>query len=178
MKKLNESGYDAQVFVLDAQNMGVPQTRRRCFVIARRRDLKLPELVLDFNEPVITFGEIREQTAEGFITKYSLAMWKKRKMGDTGLSNATARTRNGKESCFSKVYAYDHLPCPTLVTCETICFSVPRNVLDIERLRAATFPEDYDYTGCDNEFLTGMCVPPVMTAQIAHQIAVQLFKRK
>ena len=59
VSKLSAAGYDSQVFILNAERMGVPQSRRRCFVIARRRDLGLPALKLYFNEPIITFGEVR-----------------------------------------------------------------------------------------------------------------------
>lgn len=176
VKRLDEAGYDTQVFILDAQYMGVPQVRRRCFVTARRRDLNLPPLHLDFNEPVVTFGEVREPVKEGKIEKMKKAMWQQRRMGDKGIGDVCLRTRQ-KTSGFSVCFAYDHLPCPTLVTPRLVCFDVCREMTDKEVINVATFPEDYDYDGCNIAFLTGMCVPPVMTAQIAHQIAKQWFKK-
>ena len=47
----NASGYDCQVFVLNAASMGVPQMRERCIIFGRRRDLNLPSLKLNFTEP-------------------------------------------------------------------------------------------------------------------------------
>lgn len=172
--RLASAGYDAQVFILDAQRMGVPQVRRRCFVIGRRRDLSLPALKLDFQEPVIPFKDMREPDYYGKIEPLSLAMWKQRMMGETSIGATCLRIRR-KTSGFSVGYVYDHLPVPTLVTLTHVLFDSPRNMTDLEKLRAATFPEDYDPMKVDVTFLTGMCVPPVMTAQIAHQIKEQLF---
>ena len=36
-----------------------------------------------------------------------------------------------------------------------------------------TFPLDYNYNGIDHVYLCAMSVPPVMTAQISHQIYLQ-----
>lgn len=176
VKRLDAAGYASQTFVLDAQYMGVPQVRRRCFVIARRKDQGFNPLTLNFCEPVITFGDIREKDHFGKIEELSLAMWKQRKMGDKSIGDVCLRTRR-KTSRFSVCFAYDHLPVPTLVTLTHVCFDHPRNMTNMEKLWAATFPEDYDYTGADVTFLTGMCVPPVMTAQIMHQIAKQWFNK-
>lgn len=132
LQRLGEYGYDAQGFVLDAQNMGVPQMRRRCFIIARRRDLHLPPLHLNFQEPVITFGEMREPQAEGDIGKICMAMWKLRKPGDKSIGDVCQRTRQ-KTSMFSVWFAYDSRPVPTLVTTNHVCFDVPREMTQKER---------------------------------------------
>ena len=42
-KTVDEAGYDAQIFVLNAASMGVPQIRERCFVIGRRKELGVEE---------------------------------------------------------------------------------------------------------------------------------------
>ena len=39
-----------------------------------------------------------------------------------------------------------------------------------------TFPMDYDFKTLRPQYLIGMSVPPIMTAQIAHQIWLQWFK--
>lgn len=176
IKRLNDAGYDAQAFVLDAQTMGVPQVRRRCFVIARRRDLNLPPVSFNFNEPVITFGEYRERGVEGRIDALSGAMWQYRQPSDKSIGEICERVRR-KTSRFSVCLAHDHLPVPTLVTCRFICFAEPREMTDKEVLLTATFPQDYDNEGANLTFLTGMCVPPVMTASISHEIAKQCFRK-
>lgn len=130
--RLKEYGYTPQVFILDAQYMGVPQTRRRCFVIARRDDLHLPALSLDFHEPVIPFRDIMEPTAEGFASPFGLAMWKQRRYGDKTLCDVSERTRR-KTSGFSVGYVYSHNPVPTLVGNELYLFDYPRIMTERER---------------------------------------------
>ena len=169
-------GYDSQAFILDAKNMGVPQTRRRVFVIARRKDLNLPPLSLAFSEPEIPFIEVRNPQQEGKITPLCLGMWKLRQNGDRSIGAICRRARS-KTTMFSIWLVYDEEPCPTLVTNEHILFSFPRELMEDELRKIATFPMDYDTSGIDLRFLVGMCVPPVMTAQIAHQIDKQWFTR-
>ena len=48
---------------------------------------------------------------------------------------------------------------------------------DSERLSIQSYPEDYSFGGTEVEYLIGMSVPPVMTAQIAHQINLQWFAK-
>ena len=131
VKRLGEAGYDAQVFILDGQYMGVPQVRRRCFVIGRRHDLGLPALHLDFAEDVIPFDVIREPAHYGPIMDLCLAMWKQRRNGDKSIGDVCMRTRQ-KTSMFSVGFAYDHLPVPTLVTNRHVCFDHPRDMMDVE----------------------------------------------
>lgn len=65
IKAFKSAGYSVQIFLLDAQTMGVPQRRKRVFFIARRNDLNLPKLVLNFREKPIHFGEVRSALKSG-----------------------------------------------------------------------------------------------------------------
>lgn len=56
-----DAGYEVQLFLLNASTMGVPQKRERVFFVARRKDLKFPELKLNFNEKPILFREINDE---------------------------------------------------------------------------------------------------------------------
>lgn len=47
---------------------------------------------------------------------------------------------------------------------------------DHDNLSVSTFPQDYDFMGQRPEYAVGMCVPPVMTAQIARQVYYQWLK--
>ena len=132
VQRLADAGYTAQVFILDAQFMGVPQVRRRCFIIGRRDDLSLPALSLDFHEEPIPFRDIMEPTREGYYSKFGMAMWKQRRYGDVTLNAVSERTRR-KTSRFSVWYVYGHLPVPTLVTKENYLFDYPRIMTERER---------------------------------------------
>lgn len=173
--KLGRAGYDSQLFVLDAQFMGVPQRRRRVFIIGRRRDLNLPRLALDFQEPIIPAGEVRDDSFGGEPLKnVSLRRWKLRKPGDKCFADIAQR-EEGTVSDFGTSLIPKSETVPTLVTSRFAWFDTPRRVNDREQLLFASFPTDYEGGG-KIVFLTGMCVPPVMTANIAYEINRQMFQ--
>lgn len=60
IKKLEEAGYRTQIFLLNSARMGIPQKRERVFFISTREDLNFPKLHLEFNEKLITYGEIKD----------------------------------------------------------------------------------------------------------------------
>ena len=71
-REFDLAGYYVQHFLLDGSKMGVPQKRERVFFIAFRKDLAepflkqvnlfevQPEIQIKFNEPEITYKEIRQ----------------------------------------------------------------------------------------------------------------------
>lgn len=173
--KLGRAGYDAQLFVLDAQFMGVPQRRRRVFIVGRRRDLGLPRVELNFQEPVIPAGEVRDDTFGGEpLRDVSLRRWKLRRPGDRCFGDISLRSE-GAASNFTIKLVPKSEAAPTLVTARNAWYDIPRRANDRELLHFASFPEDYRGGG-KLPFLTGMCVPPIMTANIAYEINRQMFK--
>ena len=52
---------NVQIFLLNSAKMGVPQRRERTFFIARRKDLKLPKMVLNFSEKPIKYKEFKDE---------------------------------------------------------------------------------------------------------------------
>ena len=60
-ERLEASGYEVQLFLLNSATMGVPQSRERVFYIARRKDLNLPRLHLYFAEEPVRFGQIADK---------------------------------------------------------------------------------------------------------------------
>ena len=134
--KLRETGYETQVFILDAQLMGVPQRRRRVFVIGRRTDLKIPSLNLDFSEPVIPFGEIEETDYEGHdrdLGNVRLSYWKALRPGDTFLGDGALRL--SKVSQFSIPLADRTKVLPTITTRPAVLKHKPRQLTDLEILK-------------------------------------------
>ena len=175
---LTRAGYDCQVFILNAASMGVPQMRERCFVIGRRKDINYPPLQLDFKEQPVLFGEIidREDKTENLSTgeRQAFEMWKR---GDRSLAHTNERAK-GKNTGYTTSWVEEDRVCATLTTGKHLLTAIPRSLNDKEILSIGTFPQDYDYPNKERlRFLVGMSVPPVMTAQIAHQIAVQFFNK-
>lgn len=178
--RLRSVGYKrVQVFLLNAANMGVPQTRQRTFFIGLRDDMpRLPKLKIEVDEKPIPFGEIRdkEDTAQN-ITNERLAWWKKRKRGDRFYSDIIKR-ETGKEKWFTHSLACDEYVVSTIdASGMQFCFESPRLLNEREREMISTFPIDFKFDNRqDNWFMTGMCVSPVQMAHIADAIYNQWLK--
>lgn len=169
--RLNSIGYKVQVFLLNSKTMGVPQARERVFFIGHRKEYSLPPLKLQFNEPLIPFKFIKDSKGRG-ITEHALGLWKQRRITDRNMGDINDRV-NGRHSNFNTLIVHDNEVLGTLCSQNNnILYSAPIYLSDNERLLGTTFPIDYE-TGGRQQFLTGMCVPPVMTAQISYQIYLQ-----
>ena len=161
-------GYNVQLFVLNAASMGVPQSRVRVFFIGSRIDLELPKLKLGFNEPPIVFNVIKDKDGleHKAFTPRELRHWKAAKQGESV----------GKFEANRKQLLYQ--PMQTVVVQSRPSHPYePRYISTAEYLRGSTFPADYNFLKVNPKFVLGMSVPPIMTAQIAHQIYLQWLAR-
>lgn len=161
-KEFDDAGYYCQHWLLDASKMGVPQRRERVFFICLRKDLansfleqvdfftQLPKLKLQFNEKEIPIKNF----AKG-IKKKETQNYSETRFGDVMLdinkaSNTIATDINR--------YWLDENTLIDKDTCSLI----------------GSFPLDYNHLEFNNpQYLIGMSVPPVMTAQIATEIYSQ-----
>lgn len=79
-----------------------------------------------------------------------------------------------------KWYLKDGYPAKDTITanqCEGFFHSTEkRKISDNECKLIGTYPYDYNFKELRTMYLIGMSVPPVMTAQVAHQIYLQWFK--
>ena len=164
-------GYKVQIFKLDASIMDDPQKRERIFFIGNR--LEFPKLKLNFNHRPILFGEVRGEKGVELDGKLKTLL---------NLANKTDRTLAsvnkrcyGSSSCFTNAIIYDDKVCPTITTSDTYYrFCDKTKLSDYDRIVCSTFPLDYNFYG-NTKFLTGMCVPPNMMANIATEIYNQWF---
>jgi DNA (cytosine-5)-methyltransferase 1 len=173
-KRLDEIGYNVQVFLLNSATMGVPQIRERVFFIGLRKDFHLPKLVLNFNEKPILFGEIIDRKENKHdLTDIQFELWKKQIPSDNTL--ADVRKRNmGRDSGFTDYLVSSNRICNTITASgKYICKEYPRWFNKIEYCKVGTFPIDYEFGKAGPQWYIGMSVPPVMTAQIANQIYLQ-----
>ncbi len=175
-QKLNNTGYETQLFLLNAATMGVPQKRNRVFFISRRKDLKLPKVNLKFDEKPILFKEFRNAKGSKPLSPRELKVWENKMPGESGFNEVLKRTE-GRDSNFSMRFFNDHeTPC-TLTTKD--CFVVseePRKVSPIEIINMSSFPEDYDFMGTHPRYFCGMSVPPLMIHKISKEIERQVLK--
>ncbi len=176
-KGFEDAGYKVQLFLLNAASMGVPQKRERVFFICQRNDLNLPKLVLRFDEKAILFGEIKTKENQYPLNETMLRYWNKRIEKDIDIANIAGRVDNRPNSFFNHKFLKDNKVANT-ITSGDLCtlYSEPRYRNDKEVIMCGTYPLDYNFKKVEPKYLIGMSVPPVMTAQVAHQIYLQWFK--
>ena len=171
--------YDAQLWRLNAATMGVPQSRERLFFVARRRDLGLPELAMEFGEPPITFRDATEalpfQDLQGTDIGKLGGMWSRVMPGE----RYSKLTNN--ERYFNWHKAAMTAPCPTIPGYAAVIShpSEKRKLSWVEVCLCSSWPYDYDFLDADVAkrcYVIGMGVPPVMAAQVAAQVAEQCFE--
>lgn len=186
----DNAGYYCQHWLLDAQYMGVPQRRERVFFVCLRKNLaepflcqaslfeQVPFLRLEFNEPIIPFGEVVDYSGREVKSKVLRLLWENRRYGDIDQSVANIRLR-GKNGNFGQSYVYETKISPTLTGKEEslILFNHPRFLGQSEVCCISSFPKDYIFCGQSPHYVCGMSVPPVMMAQIASQIYEQWLLR-
>lgn len=173
-----DAGYKVQLFLLNAASMGVPQKREMVFFICQRNDLKLPVLKLEFDEKPILFSELKGDLGKE-ISEHGMNIWERRILGDRSYSDVLVRDEN-RESNWNSKFIYKNEVCQTVLSSDgskLIEFDNPNHIGDAKLKMIGSFPNDYSFVDIKVQYLIGMSVPPVMTAQIAHQIYLQWFKK-
>jgi DNA (cytosine-5)-methyltransferase 1 len=158
-KAFDEAGYYCQHFLLNASTMGVPQRRERVFFICLRKDLagkflhwqdmftEIPKIEMEFNEKEIP------------INKFAKGIPKK-------------ETQNYSEGRFGDVMLDLNKPSNTIATDINRYWLTENMLIDKDTVSLiGSYPLDYNHLDFNNpQYLIGMSVPPVMTAQIATEV--------
>jgi len=184
LKAFDVAGYNVDYKLLDASKMGVPQRRVRVFFYAIRKDMvheindlfgDRPRLVLDWTIPVVTYSEIKRGVGRKQSPLY-FSRWERRVPTDTGFADICIRD-DGKNKCFSDVFAKNDIVMPTITSAENITDFDTGHFVSTETLKlSGTFPLDYNFNGNNPAYLIGMSVPPLMTAHIADAVYEQWLK--
>lgn len=174
LKAYDDAGYAVQLFLLNAAYAGVPQARERVFFIAHRKNLNYPKLKIAFNEPVITFGEVRSEHGVPYNT--NTEAWKLmllRRPEDKSLADVNKRER-GKTSQFNNAILSDNRPACTLTSAADFYRMYDGYKLSKQDIiNVQTFPQDYNFGKEQPKYVCGMSVPPVLMANIATEIYAQ-----
>jgi DNA (cytosine-5)-methyltransferase 1 len=177
-KEFEAAGYKVQLFLLNAASMGVPQKRERVFFICQRNDLNFPKLDLKFNEESIKYKDFKSNILGNKLTDETTLIWNKKIESDKSLGDIHLRL-NGKAKRFNAVFVKDNQTPNTIAAggdSIPIRFDFPNRVTMDECKIIGTYPLDYNFKKIDPNYLIGMSVPPVMTAQIATEIYNQWLK--
>lgn len=168
-----EVGYDTQLFLFNAAQMGVPQARERTFFIARRRDLEWGKLEMKFEEELQCSGiAMKGASLKGSrpITAETTVLWEKIKPG-RHLGDA-----HPKGSRFSEFKINPLDAACTIVSGATFYhWDQPRTLSNAEVVRLQSFPDDYNFCKVKPQYVCGMSVPPYMTQRVALEICRQWF---
>ena len=183
----NAAGYYVSYKLLDASKMGVPQRRERVFFYAIRKDLYKGQFMDLFqSEPLLDL-----EFCETEILFYDVKTSDERKPIAPALENAYDYCMKNKCADFAQYYEKNGLPrkyfnwrlifndrvCDTIKGECTCVAEGEQSYLNDEEIKLiGSYPGDYDFRGNKVEYLIGMSVPPVMTAQIATRVYEQWLK--
>jgi len=170
VRRMEANGYAVQVFCLNAASMGVPQKRERVFFIGHRKEFALPKLSLEFDEKPIVAGDVAKVMVivpdELRGTALSKDRWSRIKQGENfgKVANGSffSHERVDMDAVFNTI--------DTAAKHKKYHGEQFRKFTTAEYKQFGSYPLDYDFQSIEPEYLIGMSVPPVMTAQIANQI--------
>ena len=174
--RLKETGYKVNAQVLDAQWLGVPQSRKRIIFMGVREDLDLPPVYPKPFSYQYTFRDaIQGITNHGFIRWLSQCHINQLPRMKAGKAND--KYINMRRLSFDKpspaILAEAGRAAPYLHPNNERRLSIP------EVLRLQSFPDDFKLTGVyvnDWERL-GRSVPPLMSRAIAQTIREEILEK-
>lgn len=150
-KAFDTAGYTAQLFLVNGACMGVPQARERTFFIARRKDLNLPAMKLNFQEPLISVGKAFEglPPQEGKpLTGQLGKLWPRT---PPGLRLSEAHPKGALYS-YRKLHP-DKVAHTLAASCGLMHWDEPRIISEAEAIRLQSFPDDYNSLGVDMRYV-------------------------
>jgi DNA (cytosine-5)-methyltransferase 1 len=179
--RYKEIGYTPQLFLINAKNCGVPQSRERVFFCAFRNDLAFPSLTIAPSYPWISASSAvsdlkidLEERKETVFTQTDKLFWPGTKPGDS--YQAECLKQRGKKSFFNHVKLDRSKPSPTLSAQHHNYshWSEPRLLTLREWIRLGSFPDDYQVKNKKiGKYMIGMSVPPRMTEFVARAVIDQ-----
>jgi len=178
--KFRDAGYVVQIFLLNAASMGVPQKRERVFFVCQRNDMGFERLRLGFGEKAIPFREIISVENGSPLKGKMLDLWNKKNIGEKDLGKSCLRSTGVANYFGSKILLSNEVPLSVIASGSSplIHHDKPFEISAQECALIGSYPTDYSFKDMETKYLIGMSVPPVMTAQIAHQIWLQWLSKK
>ena len=179
MERFKAIGYNAQLFLVNAADCGVPQKRERVFFIALRNDIDKPKLVLAPEHKWISAGEATNDCinfSESQLSPIHFKLWHNIKEGES-LSNYYERIGQ-KARSFSEQKVNSKTPSCVLTSNSHhfLHWKYPRYLNYQEWKRLGSFPDDYQAkTDKIGKYMIGMSVPPRMMQRVAEAVIEQWF---
>lgn len=165
--------YFINEYLINAKLMGLPQSRTRFFIIATRKDFENHFINLNYNENLVPFCKILDKSDKKICNALK---------NEKNLSTYKQSLKNNKKAPFERnddcfVKYNKPIPCLTNHDDSWVIKSL-RRPNEKERKLASSFPMDFDFENKGNMiFGTGMCVAPLVAANIFHQIKLQFLDK-
>lgn len=172
-KELMDSGYQLRHYLCKGEQMGIPQKRHRVFFIAFRKDVNFDfdDLNMYFDYEEIPYKVIKE--GAGAKMKKGTMMYEmleKAEPTDKRIGDVLRRIGE-KERCFTDRICWDDNILQTITAKCNFMRPIEKEKISKEDIiHAQTFPEDYDFNGCNVGYVCGMSVPPVMIKRIVNRL--------
>jgi DNA (cytosine-5)-methyltransferase 1 len=177
MARFKAIGYNAQLFLVNAADCGVPQKRERVFFIALCGDIVKPKLVLKLNQKWVSTEEATsdcKNISESKLSPIHSKLWQNIKEGES-LSNYYERIGQ-KTRSYSERKVDSKTPSCVLTSHSQhfLHWKYPRYLNYQEWKRLGSFPDDYQAkTDKIGKYMIGMSVPPKMMQQVAEAVIEQ-----
>jgi DNA (cytosine-5)-methyltransferase 1 len=179
MKRFRAIGYNAQLFLLNSANCGVPQARERVFFCALRNDLPFQKLEIKPSFQIVTAGEaicdlnMEHKKKETEPRRMDLKWWHLTKPGEN--YSVPYKRITGKDGMWSHRKFKQNAPAYTIIASEGFThWNQCRRFSFLEIKRFGSFPDDYKAKTPEiGKYMVGMSVPPKMTEFVARSVAEQ-----
>lgn len=169
---LSES-YFINEYLINAKHMGLPQSRTRFFIIATRKDFENRFISLNYNENLVPFCKILDKSDKKICNALK---------NEKNLSTYKQSLKNNKKAPFARnddCFVKYNKPIPCLTNHDGLwVIKSLRHPNEKERKLASSFPMDFDFKSKSSMiFGTGMCVAPLVAANMFHQIKLQFLDK-
>ena len=171
VEPLQKNNYHVASVILDAQYMGIPQRRRRVFIIAWKRSFNFPKLNLFFEKKSIPIKELKNRIEDwnnepNYVKRVRLKQIEKKNF----------------HNFFNNCVCGEDFPFPTITTLDLLIPKILKKRFTIEALlQGQSFPIDYKFLKNTSRsrklYIIGMAVPPLMIHQIVEKMKEQWFAR-
>jgi DNA (cytosine-5)-methyltransferase 1 len=184
VQKMRAAGYFVQVFLLNANRCGIPQSRERVFFVAARNDLNFPQIKIEPRHKPISAADalrwlagVEDETpalAEACKVNKRLAeLWPLAR--DSGSFGRAVTMFGGKSKLWSQVIINGEMPAPTITATDNLWhWAEPRRLTFLETKVLGSFPVDYEAKSEKiGKYMVGMSVPPRMMQAVAEAVRDQ-----
>ena len=175
-EEFDKAGYYCEHFLLNGSKMGVPQKRERVFFLCIRKDIakpviqpwglfgEKPVIKLDFNEEPITCRDCNLELADEIKGCFSEDYDRLKNGGDKKYFQSLLVELDDIHPTIVAGYKDKASPMPAWEK---------KWLSKSDLCKIGSYPQDYDFGNCKPQYLIGMSVPPIMTAQVATEIYEQ-----